>query len=91
MLKISCEDVQRSMEGENGAGENEVAISEPVVSDVAATLNQPQLQPSEIGEKHPEVITYVLYPTYPEVEVGTLKEIQIVIHGLRVIQSGSSA
>ena len=39
MLKISCEDAQRSMEGGVVAGENVVAISEPVASDVAATLN----------------------------------------------------
>ena len=41
MLKISCEDAQKSMEKGNDAGKNVVAISEPVASDVAATLNQP--------------------------------------------------
>ena len=39
MLKISCEDTQKLMEGGNDAGENVVAISEPVLSDVATTLN----------------------------------------------------
>ena len=91
MLKISCEDAQKLMEGGNGADENVVAISEPVVSDVAVTLNQLQVHPSETGEKNPEVVTYALGPTYPEVVVGTLQETQGVIHGLRVIQSGSSA
>ena len=91
MLKISCEGAQKSMEGGNGASENVVAISEPVVSDVAATLNQPQANPSETGEKNPEIVTYALGPTYPEVVVGTLQETQGIIHGLRVIQSGSSA
>ena len=51
MLKISCEDAQKLMEVGNGADENVVVISEPVVSDVAATLNQPQVHPSETGEK----------------------------------------
>ena len=45
MLKISCEDTQKLMEGGNDAGENVVAISEPVLSDVATTLNpKPILQ-----------------------------------------------
>ena len=50
MVKTSCEDAQKSMEDGGDAGENEVAISEPVVSDVATTLNQPQAHPSETGE-----------------------------------------
>ena len=65
MLKISCEDAQKSMDGGNGAGENVVAISEPVASDVAATLNQPQVLPSQTVEKNPEVITYALGPYLP--------------------------
>ena len=91
MLKISCEDAQKSMEGGNGAGENVVAISQPVVSDVSATLNQSQAHPSKMLEKNPEIVTYALGPTYSEVVVGTLQETQGIINGLRVIQSGSSA
>ena len=53
MLKVNCEDVQKSMEGGNGAGESVVAISEPILFDVAATLNQPKVHPSEMGEKNP--------------------------------------
>ena len=49
MLKISCEDTQKLMEGGNDAGEKVVAISEPVVSDVATTLNQPQANSLETG------------------------------------------
>ena len=51
MLKISCEDAQKSMDGGNGAGENVVAISEPVASDVATTLNQPEVHPLEMMRK----------------------------------------
>ena len=90
MLKISYEDTQKSMEGGNGADENNEAISETVVSDVAATLNQPLVHPSEAGQKNSEVVTYALGPTYSEVVVGTLQETQGIKHGLRVIQSGSS-
>ena len=50
MVKTSFEDAQKSMEDGGDAGENEVAISEPAVSDVATTLNQPQAHPSETGE-----------------------------------------
>ena len=67
MLKISCEDTQKSMEGGNGADENKEAISDTVVSYVAATLNQPLVHPSEPGEKNSEVVTYSLGPTYSEV------------------------
>ena len=67
MLKISCEDTQKSMEGGNGADENKEAISDTVVSYVAATLNQPLVHPSEPGEKNSEVVTYALGPTYSEV------------------------
>lgn len=66
MLNISCEDAQKSMEGGNDAGEKMIAISEPIASDVAVTINQPQAHPSETGEQNSIGIVNTLVPTYPK-------------------------
>ena len=87
MLNISCQDPQKLMEGENGAGENVVAISEPVASDVASTLNRPQAHLLKTNEQNPVVAVDDLGPTYPEVVEGTLQETQRIVHGLRLNQS----
>ena len=85
MVKIRGKDAQKLMKGGNV-----VAISEPVLSYVATTLNQSQAHPSETGEKNPEVVTDALGPTCPEVVMGTLQETQGIIHDLWVNQSGPS-
>ena len=75
------------MEGGNDAGEKMVSISEPIASDVAATLNQPQADPSETGEQHPIAIVDTLGPTYRKVVEGALQRTQQITHDLRVNQS----